>query len=289
MKKNVLFRGLKNPEGPVSLPDGSWLVTEMDIAAITHINSGANNRSVIIKTGLPNGLAVDKFGNIWVADSLWRALVLVTMEGDIRSVTNGGDDIPFLLPNDLCFGPDGLIYMTDSGILLEKMRQLNDPMDAYDTNFDGKVFQINPIDGSVKVLDRGLQLTNGIAFGPNGTFLYVAETLTGNIYRYKFGDWKRSLFGNVMIKPPRDFGKIAGPDGIAFDKNGNLFAAVLIQGDITVLSPDGTIHSRIPLQGNLPTNVAFDCISDNKLIVTEASLGELISIDTPHNGLLLYT
>jgi gluconolactonase len=37
------------------------------------------------------------------------------------------------------------------------------------------------------VLDRGLRYTNGIAFGPDGR-LYVAETLSGDIFAYDLGE-----------------------------------------------------------------------------------------------------
>ena len=73
----------------------------------------------------------------------------------------------------------------------------------------------------------------------------LQRTLTGNIYRYEIVNGKsveeRKIFANVMIKPPIEHGRVAGPDGMAFDREGNLYVSVLIQGDITVIDPSGNV------------------------------------------------
>lgn len=286
----VLREDADNPEGPVSLPDGSWLYTEMDLGVITLTNSDGSIRREIAHTGLPNGLTVDATGDIWVAEARQRALLRVTMTGEVHWVSGGPQDLPFLLPNDLCFGPDGALYMTDSGLLLEELQAVSPPVAVYNLPFDGRVFRIDPTTGSCQLLDRGFQLTNGIAFNPDG--LYVAETLTGNIYRYRFVDGvveeKRHLFGNVMIKPPIEYGRIAGPDGMAFDIKGNLYVAVLVEGNITVLDPNGAVKERIPVEGTMPTNLAFNRSGQRKIMVTEASNNRLLLIDTEFEGLPIY-
>jgi gluconolactonase len=42
------------------------------------------------------------------------------MDGATRIVATGCQGEPFLFPNDLCFGPDGALYVTDSGVLRRK-------------------------------------------------------------------------------------------------------------------------------------------------------------------------
>ena len=288
----IFQKNVHNPEGPVCLPDGSWLITEMDHNAISHVSYDGTSKRVIAQTGLPNGLTVDMESNIWVADAKWRMLLAVSMEGEITEVSQGNPNFPFLLPNDLCFGPDNAIYMTDSGILLDEISNLANPMEAYETSYDGRVFRIDPITRDCTLIDRGLKLTNGIAFGLQGNDLYVAETITGNIFRYIIIDGKsigeRELFSNVMIKPPHEYKRIAGPDGIAFDREGNLYVAVLIQGDITVITPSGEVKERIKLEGNLPTNLAFDSLEKKRILVCEASKNQLLLIETEHCGLPLF-
>jgi len=159
-------------------------------------------------------------------------------------------------------------------------------MGAYDLSYDGRLYVIDPKTGESKVLDRGFRLTNGIAFGEGGEYLYVAETLTGEIFRYKFGEWKRESFGNVLIKDPSGYGRVAGPDGMAFDTQGTLYVTVIAQ-DITALAPNGNVAFRIDLPGNNPTNLAFAVDGTNKMLVTEAARNELLLIDTPFPGLPL--
>lgn len=286
MGVSVLAKDVKNPEGPVSLPDGSWVYTEMDIGSISMLTSEGKRRH-IATTGLPNGLAAGADGRIWVAEAKRRALIAVDRNGKVETISTGSASAPFLLPNDLCFGPDGMLYMTDTGILLEDMKKETRPLGAYELPFDGRLYEINPSTGESQVLDRGFKLTNGIAFGPGGVYLYVAETLTGNIYRYRTGQWKRELFGNVMIKPPMEYGRVAGPDGMAFDTEGNLYVAVIAQ-DITVLGPDGNIARHIALPGDNPTNLAFDVSGRPILMITESSRGELLLMDVPLPGNPLY-
>ena len=288
----VLAQDVSNPEGPVCLPDGSWAITEMDRGVVSHISADGQDRREIAHTGRPNGLALDAQGNLWVAESQHPALLRLTLDGQATTVSTGSADLAFLWPNDPCFGPDGAIYMTDSGVLLADMEGVQPPLAAYDMPVDSRVFRIDPTTGECSLLDCGLRFANGIAFGPGGGELYVSETLTGNIYRYTIVDGQvkggRRLFGNVMIKPPIEHGQMAGPDGMAFDVEGNLYVAVLIQGDITVLGPNGSMVERLEIDGTFPTNVAFARPDERRLLVTEGSRNQLLMLETEADGLPLY-
>src|SRR6185437_7349300 len=247
--------GLSNPEGPVALPDGTWLIVEggAERGCVTHISADGQTKRIIKKTGRPNGLAVDSKGVIWVAESKTPSLVRLTMDGkaEVVAMECGGES--FLFPNDLCFGPDGALYLTDSGVFIDKF-VINGEIrpDYKDITYDGRVYRIDVGTGKVKKLDTGIKFTNGIAFGPD-RLLYANETLTGNIYRYENG--QRVLFGNV-IRPDAPPGW-KGPDGMAFSTDGRLFVAVFGQQDVMVLGQTGAVVERIPTAGKLPTNLAF--------------------------------
>jgi gluconolactonase len=284
--------GVYQPEGPVYLPDGSWAITEMEPGCITHISANGRQRHVIASTGRPNGLALDGDGNLWVAESRYPALMRVTPEGEIMTVARGAPELPFLWPNDLCFGPDGALFMTDSGVSLDDFEGITPPLAAYDVPLDGRVWRIEPATGDCALLDRGLRFANGIAFGPGGEDLFVSETLTGLIYHYRIKDGRvdgdRQAFADVMRQPPQSYGLVAGPDGMAFDSAGNLYVAVLRQGDITVLDPSGLVIRRLDIPGDFPTNVAFGSPRSRNLLVTEGSGSQLLVLEDLAEGLALY-
>jgi gluconolactonase len=289
----MIFAGdLHAPEGPVALPDGSWLIVEggADRGCVTHLSRDGRTRSIIRKTGRPNGLAVDHRGAIWVAESKIPSLLKLTMDGECEVAATECSGEPFLFPNDLCFGPDGAIYLTDSGVSIDNFAPNNQVRKDYmNVEYDGRVYRIDPQSGAVKKLDYGLRFTNGIAFGRDG-LLYVNETLTGNIYRYGWRDGvisgPRELFGNVIRADAPTGWK--GPDGMAFDENGLLYVAVFGQGDITVLGLNGEVASRIPTSGILPTNVAFAIPHQHRIHITEYEHGQMETFSVDCDGLRLW-
>jgi gluconolactonase len=287
----IFARDLGAPEGPVALPDGTWLVVEAaaDRGCVTHLSEDGQTKSVIRRTGRPNGLAVDAGGVIWVAESKVPSLLRLTMDGKCDVVATACDGEPFLFPNDLCFGPDGAIYLTDSGVQIDNFA-LNNQIraDYLDVHYDGRLYRVDPGTGAVTKLDQGILFTNGIAFGQDG-MLYFDETVSGNIYRYAWRDGEvgpRTLFGNVIRADALPGWK--GPDGMAFDDTGLLYVAVFGQGDVTVLGLNGEVVDRIPTQGLLPTNVAFGLPGEHKIHVTEFQHGQVEVFPVNRDGLGLW-
>lgn len=292
MMNAIFATGLSAPEGPVALPDGTWLAVEGGATrgCVTHISTDGQTKSVIKQTGRPNGLAVDAHGVIWVAESKTPSLVRLNMDGKSEVVATSCDGEEFLFPNDLCFGPDGAIYLTDSGVFIDEFAPNNQIRSDYmNVKYDGRVYRIDPSTGKVKKLDNGIKFTNGIAFGPD-RLLYVNETLTGVIYRYGWqaGEMAgaRIPFGNV-IRPDAPPGW-KGPDGMAFSTMGELYVAVFGQQDVTVLGKRGEVVRRIPTRGKLPTNVAFALPGKKTLHITEYEFGQMELARVSDDGLPLF-
>jgi gluconolactonase len=268
----ILCHDLALPEGPVLLPGGAWLVTELALArgCVTRVEPNGDVRRVA-HTGRPNGLAVGRDGTIWVAESLHPSVLELNAHGDVRMVSRLADGEALLWPNDICVGPDGALYVTDSGILIGDFVVDDAPRRDHATvRFDGRVVRVDPVTGESTILDRGLRFANGIAFGPDDA-LYVSETMTGNVYRYHPGE-PREFFGNVLA--PDWHGEVLrGPDGMAFDRMGRLYVAVFGQGDVTILEHDGSIGGRIRCGGSNPTNIAFGPPGSGYFVVTEGDQG----------------
>lgn len=280
------------PEGPISLADGSMYVTEMTsaTACVTWLDP-EGRRSVVRKTGgRPNGLAVDGDGNIWVAEALLRQLICIDPEGNEISRL-GGDDVngPFLFPNDLAFGPDGRLYMTDSGLpMVDFLDGQNFVSNFLDLEWDGRVYEIDPKANKViRVIDRGIRFTNGIAFDGDNR-LYANASFPGDVYRYDvFGSAspKREFFGNVLQRDDQTGFK--GPDGMKFGMDGRLYCTVYGQQNVTVLDRTGAVSERLVLDGPCPTNLCFS--QDGKhILVTEVSKGQVEKLAAPCAGLPLH-
>jgi gluconolactonase len=284
--------GLSVPEAPVLMRNGDWLVVEMgaDRGAVTRVSADGTRKTIIARTGRPNGLAVDRAGYIWVAESLDPTLLRLGPDGSARVIARGCDGEPFLFPNDLAFAADGTLYMTDSGIRFEDFvpgGQIRP--DWREAPTDGRVYRIDPRTNVVQKLDSGLRFANGIAFGPDGQ-LYVAETLTGDIQRYRVGAdgtlGPRRIFGNVL--DPQGPTGVRGPDGMKFDAAGFLYVTVFGQAQVCVLGPDGQVDRRLRTEGDLPTNLAFGPPDGGRIYVTEDRLGRIEMFDVPRPGLALF-
>lgn len=290
----ILSDDVALPEGPLLLPDGTWMVTELDPRRGTVSRLGPSGREPIAETGRPNGLARTADGSIWVAESLRPSVIRVDLTGAKEAVLTEVEGEPLLWPNDLCVGPDGALYVTDSGLLVTDL--LTDiPANEVSAEWeslpiDGKVVRYDPGSGEAAILDRGYRFTNGIAFGPDGA-LYVAESYTGEIYRCEFEDGRlgpRQPWANVREAEFPEPG-MRGPDGMAFSEDGRLWVAVFRQGDITVLLPDGSVERRIPLAGRSPTNVAFGPPGDTRIYITETETNTLESREVGVSGLPLHS
>jgi gluconolactonase len=281
---------LGSPEAPVFLPDGSLLCVEMspDKGCVTHLSADGKTRHQLARTGRPNGLALDRAGFIWVAETAMRAVLRMTQQGQHEVFASECKGERFLFLNDLTFGPNGDLFVTDSGILFDEIVSGGVPVPNYrELKYDGRVYRIDTLSRQVEIIDRGFQFTNGLAFGPDG-HLYVNETLSGNIYRYVCQKGvvtgKRELFGNVIEH--FDASQLKGPDGMKFGADGQLYVAVFGQGDITVLSPRGAVVRRIKTAGMYPTNLAF---AKNRIYVTEAETSSLQTFDVESSGFALHT
>jgi gluconolactonase len=289
----IFVEDILSPEGPVLLTDGSWLVVEMapERGCVTWISANGHTKRSIAKTGGPNGITVDLENTIWVADTKHRALLRMTMGGLWDIFLDECQGRPFVFPNDLVFGPDGALYLTDSGINDEELA----PDGAIRSDYDrlticGFLYRVDVRTKHISVVDSGIRYPNGLAFGPGGE-LYVAETMTGNVYRYRFekgtisGD--RQLYGNVIS--PRNEQGFRGPDGMKCARNGNLYVVVYGQGDVTILGTDGEISGRIPTSGRNPTNCAFGPQGSKKLFITELERNRMEVVEAGVDGLPLYT
>jgi gluconolactonase len=278
------------PEGPVCLPDGSMYVTEMSAGTlqITRLFSDGGRKLIKRTGGRPNGLAVDGDGNLWIAEAGLHAVLCIDVQGrELLRIDHDGEQ-PLRLPNDLCFGKNGLLYLTDSGLAAEDFLDGQNFAENYrKLPWDGRVYELDPVKGKVlRILDRRILFTNGIAFGPDDA-LYANASFPGDVYRYDVlgaEEPRREVFGNVL--QPFEGDDFRGPDGMCWGDDRRLYCTVYGQRNVTVLNKDGSLAERLPLDGGNPTNCAF-ALSGKTLLVTEVERGRVERLATPCGGLPL--
>jgi gluconolactonase len=290
----MIFRdGLRAPETPVVLDDGSWLVVEMaeGDGGVVRVAADASTATEVVKTGRPNGVAIDAEDNLWICegfglgDAPVGSICRANLDGSgLEVVIDNYQGKVFELPNDLVFGPDGALYFTDSGATIADFHA--NAADASQIEFDGRVYRYDPATGELDLLDSGLWFANGIAWGLEDDVFYVAETMPGTISRYRIGPGGevvgKELVGDVIDRET-EFEGIAGPDGFALAADGDIYSTVFGQGIVTVMGPDGAVRDRIETEDVMPTNLAFGP-GDGKLYVTGMTKGSIEVFDVGVDG-----
>jgi gluconolactonase len=206
-------------------------------------------------------MVIDAQGRIWFCDSEKKAIRRFNPENhQVETIADKVGEETLNKPNDLAFDSEGNLVFTCPG----DSRQ--EP--------SGYVCVLQK-NGLVKKITTEKYFPNGLAFSPDGRTLTIAETYKHRLWK---GDWnaKTCEWTNAKVWVELDGG--IGPDGMAFDSEGNLYVAVFDTGKIKVISPKGKIIEEIQTLGKRPTNCAFDPSGKLGLVVTEAEKGLLLSI-----------
>jgi len=196
-------------------------------------------------------------------------ILKISKEGQIEVYADGYNGEKFNRPNDLAFDKNGNLYFTDP-----KSYGVDKP--------DGRIFRRDNKTGDITLLQDSLTFPNGIAFSEDGSNLYVCESAQNRIL--KFG-----VHSDGTIKNKSVFVILSGgdPDGIAFDKKGNLYAAHFGTGSLFVINPSGKIIQKIKTPGQKPTNVEFGGVDLKTIYLTEVETNSLYKINANIPGLKL--
>jgi gluconolactonase len=119
----------------------------------------------------------------------------------------------------------------------------------------------------------------------------VAETVTRRILRFELDKGGRRL-GEPEIFFQFDRNRSDGPDGpdgIAFDAEGNLLVAMCGAGAVAVLSPHGAHLGSVPAGGRNCTNCVFGGEDFQTLYVTEDEQRALLATRWPVPGQRRYS
>ncbi len=131
-------------------------------------------------------------------------------------------------------------------------------------------------DGSVYVADEGIQFSNGLAFSPDASTMYFADTVARCIYAY---DWRRKDGAlqnrRVFVRVPREQGV---PDGLAVDAQGFVWCAHWFGGCLTRYDPEGKLERRIETPAAQTSSLAFGGPELNEIFITSAAASNALSL-----------
>jgi sugar lactone lactonase YvrE len=130
-------------------------------------------------------------------------------------------------------------------------------------------------DGSVRFLDEGIQLANGLGFSPDGRTLYFADSLARVIYAYDYDPLSGTARNRRrFVTVPLDEGL---PDGLTVDAAGFVWSAQWFGSCIVRYDPDGKVERRVQLPARQITSLAFGGPSLTDIFVTSAALPDCLA------------
>ena len=185
--------GLKFPEGPIAMPDGTVVLVEMFGPRLTRVHPDGSKETIAEIPGGPNGAAVGPDGAVYLCNNGGRFTEMevaglcfpgpVTVEnyiggriqrvdlasGEVTDLYTEVDGNPLWGPNDLVFDAHGGFYFTDHGYAHERDQKITG---IYYGKADGS---------AVTEIVFPAHEPNGIGLSPDGDKLYWAETWNGRI------------------------------------------------------------------------------------------------------------
>ncbi len=228
-----------NPEGIAASPKGLLYAAGISGNICVYTRSGERVRVIPVAAGhaLLGELFVD--GQIYVADnngdfSGGRVIRVDATSGAVTTIASG-----FLNTNAFAMDEAGRLFVSDS--------------------FAGAVYTVNTRTGATALWKQDEALrshgipgfgANGLAFGNDGRYLYVANTGDDRIFRISVNSngtaGAMTVFadGAAINAAMGTTHALDGADGIVFDRKGNLWVCANQTNEIQVLSPSGRLIAR---------------------------------------------
>src|ERR1700736_517684 len=186
-----MAEGLRFPEGPIAMPDGSVILVEIAAGKLSRVDEGGKVSVVANLGGGPNGAALGPDGLCYVCNNggfRWhedehgirpvgqaddnqggRIERVDLRTGEVVRLYDRTENGPLRGPNDLVVDRDGGVWFTDTGAIRHR------DMDR------GGIYYARPDGSSIREVVFPMLQANGIGLSPQEDTLYVAETVSGRL------------------------------------------------------------------------------------------------------------
>ena len=296
--------GLRFPEGPIAMPDGSVVLVEIERGTLTRVLPDGTKEVIAETGGGPNGAAIGPDGACYICNNGGFKWAYDAASGGMRPVGQADDYVTGRIervdmetgkverlydncsgnrlsgPNDIVFDRKGNMWFTDLGKARER------DLDR------GAIYWAKSDGSEIKEVVQPFTTPNGIGLSPDEKTLYVAETEGGRLFAFDIvGDgevkllpYPESLNGGRYITSDTGMRRY---DSLAVEAGGNVCVATLFTGGITVASPDGGTVEFVATGDGYTTNICFGGENLQKAYITLSWQGLLVECDWPRVGLPL--
>jgi gluconolactonase len=264
-KLEKLWTGARWAEGPAYLPAARHLIfSDIPNDRLMRFNEDDNTMSVFLtQGGHQNGHTVDHQGRLVACEHSGRVVSRIEHDGSRKVLASHYQGKRFNSPNDIVEKSDHSFWFTD-------------PTYGIDSEYEGYVtdseiggsyvYRIDP-HGEVTALITDMLKPNGIAFSPDESILYVADT--GTTHDPSFAPVIRAF-------PVRPDGKSVGEgrvfatcdaglyDGFRVDTKGNVWTSTGV--GVYTYAPDGTLIGKTPVP-EIVGNLTFGGPKRNRLYI----------------------
>jgi sugar lactone lactonase YvrE len=251
-------------EGPATDKSGNvYAVNFSRQGTIGRISTDGRGEVFVTLPGdsIGNGLRFDRSGNLYVADYVGHNVLRV--DPSSRAISVFAHEPRMNQPNDLAIARDGTLYASDPNW----------------RNGTGQLWRIGT-DGSVTRLATDLGTTNGVELSPDGSTLYVNESVQRNVWAFTVAA-SGQLAARRLVKQFEDHGF----DGMRCDVDGNLYITRYGKGTVVKLSPKGDVLQEIDVLGKRPSNLCFGGPDGRTVYVTEVEQTRLVQFRADRPGL----
>ncbi len=259
-----LAGGCRWAEGPAYFAAGRYLIWS-DIPNDRMMRFDETDASVSVfrsPSFNSNGNTVDREGRLVSCEHLMRRVTRTEHDGSIIVLADQYHGHRLNSPNDAVVKSDGSIWFSDPSYGIDgdyEGRQSKSEIGA------SNVYRIDGITGKVALAVSGRVQPNGLAFSPDETILYVADTgathvsgLPATIWSYRI---ERETIGDASLFATCPEGLF---DGFRCDIHGNIWTSA--GRDVFCYAPDGTHLGTIPI-GEIVANVCFGGQRRNRLYI----------------------
>ena len=300
MEFREIATGLRFPEGPVAMEDGSVIVVEIEAGRITRVKKDGTKQTVATPGGGPNGLAIGPDGALYVCNNggnfeftEQQGLLFPGHEpashkggriervnistGKVEVVYDRCDGEVLQAPNDLVFDTTGGFWFTDHGSVNTKHRT------------HGALYYAKADGSKIKKVLRELLSPNGVGLSPDGKTVHYAETFPGRL-------WSLPLTAPGEPAPvqglmPANFeGAYPGLgyfDSLGVQADGGVCVATILAGGISTFWPSNKKFEHTPLPDLIVTNICWGGRRLETAYVTMSSTGKLVEMTWRSPGLKL--